>query len=139
MGHSAGGQLALCLAAHEASLHRAISLAGTIDLRKCFDLHLSHDAVAEFLGGKPDQVPDHYREADPAELAITNAKQWILHGDMDDTVPLSVSREYVAFKKRNSESVEWSNVAGCGHFDLIDPDSGPFKKQVIPAIFAALS
>ena len=31
MGHSAGGQLALCLAAHETSLRRAISLAGVVN------------------------------------------------------------------------------------------------------------
>ena len=34
MGHSAGGQLALCLAAHEAALHGVISLAGVVDLRR---------------------------------------------------------------------------------------------------------
>ena len=56
MGHSAGGQLALCLAAHEASLTRAISLAGVVDLKKAFALHLSHDAVVEFLGGTPEEV-----------------------------------------------------------------------------------
>ncbi len=65
MGHSAGGQLALCLAAHEPSLRHAISLAGIVDLKKTYELHLSNDAVVEFLGGKPDAVPDHYGEADP--------------------------------------------------------------------------
>jgi acetyl esterase/lipase len=139
MGHSAGGQLALCLAGHEASLQRAISLAGAIDLKKCFDLHLSNDAVAEFLGGKPEQVPDHYHEADPAELKINHAKQWILHGDVDDTVPVSISRDYVAAKKKKGEAVEWFDIAGCGHFELIDPGSEPFKKQVITAVSSALS
>jgi acetyl esterase/lipase len=38
LGHSAGGQLALCLASHEAAIHRAISLAGAVDLRKGFTL-----------------------------------------------------------------------------------------------------
>ncbi len=51
MGHSAGGQLALCLAAHEASIDRVISLAGVVDLKRAYALHLSNDAVAEFLGG----------------------------------------------------------------------------------------
>jgi acetyl esterase/lipase len=139
MGHSAGGQLALCLAAHEVSLRHAISLAGALDLKKCFDLHLSHDAVAEFLGGTPGQVPDHYREADPAELRITHAKQWILHGETDDTVPVSISRDYTALKKKNGESVELLDIPGCGHFELIDPGSEPFKKQVITAVSSALS
>jgi acetyl esterase/lipase len=34
MGHSAGGRLALCLAEHEPSVGRVISLAGVVDLRK---------------------------------------------------------------------------------------------------------
>src|SRR5512140_403262 len=45
MGHSAGGQLALCLAAHEPSVSRVISLAGVVDLQQAFELHLSDDAV----------------------------------------------------------------------------------------------
>ena len=72
---SAGGQLALCLAVHEPSVSRVISLAGVVDLKKGFALHLSSDAVAEFLGGKPGEVPEHYREADPMELKIPQAQQ----------------------------------------------------------------
>ena len=49
MGHSAGGQLALCLAAHESSLRQAISLAGVVDLKQAYTLHLSKDAVVEFI------------------------------------------------------------------------------------------
>src|SRR6266852_7735698 len=37
MGHSAGGQLALCLAAHEPSVKRVISLAGVADLQQAFE------------------------------------------------------------------------------------------------------
>jgi acetyl esterase/lipase len=127
MGHSAGGQLALCLAAHEPSLHRAISLAGVVDLKKAFTLHLSNDAVAEFLGGPPDAVPDHYREADPMELHIPQARQWLLHGKEDDTVPQQFSRDYVTYKKKTGESVELLEILRSSHFDLIDPASEAFK------------
>jgi acetyl esterase/lipase len=58
MGHSAGGQLALCLAAHESSLKRVISLAGVLDLQQAWEQHLSDDAVVEFLGGKPKTCPN---------------------------------------------------------------------------------
>ncbi len=98
MGHSAGGQLALCLAAHEERVRRVISLAGVLDLKKAFALHLSNDAVAKFLGGKPEAVPEHYREADPMESEIPQARQWILFGKDDDVVPPEFSREYVRFK-----------------------------------------
>ena len=139
MGHSAGGQLALCLAAHESSLKRVISLAGVADLKRAFELHLSHDAVVEFLGGKPNDVPEHYREADPDELSITQARQWLIHGSDDDTVPVAFSRDYFTVKKKRGENVELVEIAKCGHFDLIDPRSEAFKKQVLTAVLSALS
>jgi acetyl esterase/lipase len=138
MGHSAGGQLALCLAAHEDSVRQAISLAGVVDLKKAFVLHLSNDAVVEFLGGKPADVPEHYREADPMELSIPNARQWLLHGADDDTVPTAFSREYVEQKKKRGEQVQLVEIAHAGHFDLIDPGSEAFK-TVKATVLAALA
>ena len=136
MGHSAGGQLALCLAAHETSLRRAIALAGVVNLKKAFALHLSHDAVVEFLGGTPEEVPEHYRETDPMELEIPHARQWLLHGSNDDTVPVEFSRDYVEHKKK-SETVHLIEIPRCGHFDVIDPESIAFR-QVTAAVFSAM-
>jgi acetyl esterase/lipase len=138
MGHSAGGQLALCLAAHETSLRRAISLAGVVDLKRAFALHLSHDAVAEFLGGKPDAVPEHYREADPMKLNIPRPRQWLLHGSEDDTVPPEFSRDYVTQKKKAGESAELLEIPHAGHFDLIDPTSEAFR-QVANTVLTAVA
>ena len=138
MGHSAGGQLALCLAAHENSVTNTISLAGVVNLQKAFSLHLSNDAVVEFLGGSPADVPEHYREADPVELKIAHARQWLLHGTEDDTVPVAFSRDYVAQKKKAGELVELIEVADAGHFNFIDPRSEAFEK-VKDAVMAALS
>jgi len=128
MGHSAGGQLALCLAAHEPSVTSAIALAGVVNLKKAFDLHLSNDAVMQFLGGKPEDVPEHYREADPMELKIAHARQWLLHGAEDDTVPVTFSHEYASTKKQQAERVELVEIEHAGHFDVIDPASEAFKK-----------
>src|ERR1700693_3029156 len=52
MGHSAGGQLALCLAGHEPTVKAVISLAGVVDLQRAWEEHLSDDAVVTFLCGK---------------------------------------------------------------------------------------
>jgi len=137
MGHSAGGQLALCLAAHEPTVRHAISLAGVVDLRKAFALHLSRDAVLEFMGGTPEAVPEHYREADPMELSIQTAMQYLLHGAQDDTVPADFSRDYVARKKRAGESVQLVEIAQAGHFGLVDPHSEAFaqaKATVLKAL-----
>ena len=137
MGHSAGGQLALCLAAHEPSVKAAVSLAGVVDLQRAYELHLSHDAVVEFLGGTPSQVPDHYREADPMQLSITRAQQWLIHGSADDTVPPAFSRGYVDRKKKRSgteeEDVQLLEISAADHFDLIDPKSKawPQVEQIV--------
>jgi acetyl esterase/lipase len=132
MGHSAGGQLALCLAAHEPGVTRVVSLAGVVDLQRAYQLHLSNDAVVEFLGGTPVSVPDHYREADPMRISIRKARQWLIHGSADDTVPPEFSRDYVATKRKRTgpqkEDAHLLAIDGAGHFDLIDPRSSAWKQ-----------
>jgi acetyl esterase/lipase len=127
MGHSAGAQLALCLAAHERGVTRVVSLAGVVDLQRAYQLHLSNDAVVEFLRGTPAEVPDHYREADPMELSIPQAPQWLIHGASDDVVPPVFSRDYVSAKQTRSgkekEDAHLLEISGADHFDLIDPRS----------------
>jgi acetyl esterase/lipase len=127
MGHSAGGQLALCLAGHEPSAKHVISLAGVVDLRQAWEQHLSDDAVVEFLGGKPKDVPEHYREADPMQLSI-RAIQWLIHGAADDTVPPYFSRNYSEQKKKRGEDVHYLEISTAGHFQLIDPRSNAWPK-----------
>jgi len=127
IGHSAGGQLALCLAAHEPSIKRVISLAGVVDVQQAWELHLSDDAVVEFLGGKPKDVPEHYHEADPMQLSI-KATQWLVHGAADDVVPPLFSRHYAEEKKRRGEDVHYLELSTAGHFDLIDPRSSAWSK-----------
>lgn len=130
MGHSAGGQLALCLAAHEPGIRRVVSLAGVVDLQRAFELHLSNDAVVEFLQGTPQQVPEHYREASPIMLKVA-ASQVLIAGDKDDVVPPEMSRGYVSKKKREGEQVKLVEIPKCDHFDLIDPSSEAFKTVVV--------
>lgn len=127
IGHSAGGELGLCLAAHEPGVKAAISLAGVADLQRAYALHLSNDAVVEFLGGTPSEVADHYREADPMKLPVA-AKQWMVHGSVDDIVPPAFSRDYVSAKAKAKEDVRLLEIAGAGHFDLVDPRTEAWKK-----------
>lgn len=131
-GHSAGGQLALCLAAHEPSVRAVISLAGVVDLQRAYELHLSHDAVIEFLRGTPSEVPDHYREADPMRLSIAQARQWLIHGTADEVVPPAFSRDYVAHKQKRApkgkEDAYLLEIAAADHFDLIDPHSAAWSQ-----------
>jgi len=126
IGHSAGGQLGLCLAAHESGVKAVASLAGVVDLQRAYALHLSNDAVVEFLGGTPAEVGDHYKEADPMKLTI-GARQWLVHGATDDTVPPEFSRDYVAAKQKMKEDARLVEIAGAGHFEVVDPRSSAWK------------
>jgi acetyl esterase/lipase len=138
-GHSAGGQLALCLAAHEKSITRVVSLAGVLDLRRGWDLHLSNDAVAQFLGGSPTEVPEHYREASPAEQPIPHAIQKVIHGTADDSVPYEISKGYAEGKKKSGERVELITLPDTGHFEIVDPGSAvwPRIQEVVISLLHA--
>lgn len=135
-GHSAGGQLALCLAAHEPEITRALSLGGVLDLRRGWELHLSNDAVAGFLGGSPTEVPNHYREASPAEQRI-KARQVLIHGTADDSVPYELSQKYADQKRQSGENVELITLPGIGHFEIVDPGSKVWSK--VQAAFLELT
>jgi acetyl esterase/lipase len=126
MGHSAGGQLALCLAAHQPTLRGAFSLAGVLDMKRAWELKLSSDAVGEFLGGPPQRVAEHYREASPIELPMPAMPQRLLHGVGDGVVPVELSIRYRDRKHSLHENVQLTEVARTGHFELIDPRSAAF-------------
>jgi acetyl esterase/lipase len=127
IGHSAGGQLGLCLAAHEPAVKQVVSLAGVVDLQQAFELHLSDDAVVEFLGGTPKSISEHYHEADPMQLKVA-ATQWLIHGATDTVVPSPLSRNYAQQKKERGEDVHYLEISTAGHFDLIDPRSSAWPK-----------
>jgi acetyl esterase/lipase len=129
VGHSAGGQLALCLAAYEPSVTSVVSLAGVLDLKRAYDLHLSDDAAVEFLGGTPQQVPERYWKASPMNLKVT-ARQAIVTGNADQTVPPDFSSKYVEVKHAIGEDVELVVIPQADHLDVIDPDSDAFQMVV---------
>jgi pimeloyl-ACP methyl ester carboxylesterase len=83
--------------------------------------------VAEFLGGSPEKLPDVYRAASPAELRI-QAKQILLHGTSDDSVPYELSANYVKRKKQSGENVELITFENTGHFELVDPESAVWSR-----------
>jgi acetyl esterase/lipase len=126
-GHSAGGHLALYLAATESSITRVLSLAGVLDLRRAWELRLSNNAASEFLGGSPADLPERYREASPAERPIPHATQKLIHGTADDCVPCKISQNYAARKKIAGEDVDLLTLPGIGHFELVDPASSAWS------------
>jgi acetyl esterase/lipase len=123
-GHSAGGQLVLWLAKQRVlPLKGVVPLAPVADLRRAWELKLSSNVAADFLGGSPEEVPDRYRQASPMEMLPLGVRQRVIHGDRDEEVPLSISREFIAAARRSGDDATLTEVAGAGHFELIDPIS----------------
>jgi acetyl esterase/lipase len=119
-GHSAGGHLALWLAAkHPIDLRAAVALAGVSDLRRAWDLQLSGGVAGQLLGGSPKDVPERYSVASPIEMLPISVPQRLIHGTEDDIVPFAMSERFVAASK-NARLVP---LPGAGHFELIDPRS----------------
>ena len=118
LGHSAGGHLALWLAA-ERGAALAVSQAGVVDLVEAWRLGLSRRAPEELLGGAPNQVPDRYASASPAARLPLGVPQLLVHGRRDDTVPAEMSRAYAEQARRSGDAVELVETDE-GHFDCLD-------------------
>jgi len=133
VGHSAGGHLALWLAARpelpagapgagpRVRLRAAVSLAGVVDLRTADADSLGDGATAELLGGGIDVRPDRYAVASPRARLPLGVPQLLVHGDADDVVPMTQSRDYAAAARAAGDDVELLEVAGADHFAVIDP------------------
>jgi acetyl esterase/lipase len=137
LGHSAGGQLALWLAAHaenseakvsvpdlKVSIASVVALAPITDLRTFSGgIDYCNRAVAPYLGGTPDEVPDRFVFASPSELPTPSVPIYLVHGERDPYVPLSQSTTYRSGAAASRRQVTLELIEEAGHFDLIAPFS----------------
>jgi pimeloyl-ACP methyl ester carboxylesterase len=115
IGHSAGGHLALWAAANIAKVKRVIALAPVSDLQMTQNLDLDNGAARDFLGCDASERPD----LDPMKLSYPNAEIITIQGDQDIRVPVEMNRNFA----RSMPHMKYSEHAGIGHFEVIDPTS----------------
>ena len=121
VGHSAGGQLGLCVA-DEPYVRAVIALAGVCDLASAFAEGIGESAVLEFVGGSPAERPDAYGLADPLARIPGCVPVLLVHGDADQRVPVEQSRRYAAAANAaGGAGCELMEIPGADHFTLIDP------------------
>lgn len=138
IGHSAGGHLALWLAARQAlpegetlrgtdplRIDTAISQAGIADLRAAMQ-RTGHacgtDAPTAMAGGK-------FALTSPPEMPVSKAQQIQFHTDKDRIAPPAYAQDYAAAMKKRGVTVETQVHGPEGHVELIAPTSRSWAAQ----------
>jgi acetyl esterase/lipase len=111
IGHSAGGHLAVRVAA-DVPLTAVVSQAGALDLYELERRGTSDHVVRQFLGGSPGEVPERYEAATPRPPAVPLL---LVHGALDEDVPLEISRDFGAG--------ELVVIEDEGHMEHLEPAS----------------
>ncbi|TMI59608.1 hypothetical protein E6H16_08760 [Candidatus Bathyarchaeota archaeon] len=89
--------------------------------------------MTRLIGGPPDQYPDRYDVGSPIELLPNAARQVLIHGTLDNAVPVSQSEQYVRRAAESGDECSLVKLEGTGHFELIDPESDAWS-SVLTAV-----
>ncbi len=137
LGHSAGGHLALWAASRErlpagapgaladgagVGLRQTIVQAGVADLAGSYRLWHG-GAAGELMGGGPDERPERYDVGDPMRLLPASTPVLLVHGVLDETVSIELSRNYASAARAGAGEVELVEIEGEAgrHRAHIDP------------------
>jgi acetyl esterase/lipase len=123
VGHSAGGHLALWLAAQGRALPESFRVAAAVGLAAITDLAAyaraegsCQSVTPQLMGGMPDDHPELYAEASPAALSYAVPVS-LLRGDQD---PIVGADQFAI------DGAVREQIPGAGHFDLIHPKTPAF-------------
>lgn len=135
-GHSAGGHLALWLAARPnldqqsplyapapQPLSGVVSLAGIPDMAEAAVRDLCNGSGVELMGGDPHEVNYRYTQGSPLCLMPMSTPQVWINGDADQIIPLDYAQDCLQRARQTKTQVEMTVLPGAGHFELVDPDS----------------
>jgi len=118
-GHSAGGHLALWLAANDESVAGVIGLAAITNLSEYATGSGScQRATPQLMNGLPDADSTNYAQADPMILQNPQSPLVLISAELDVIVPPSENTPYVT-KTRAQHHI----LDDVGHFDLVAPIS----------------
>ena len=142
IGHSAGGHLAMWLAARpklpKSSVlyaNNPLRLKGVVDLDGPADLKATlpmqqpvcgSPVITQLLGGTPEEQPQRYREASPVEMLPLGVRQEFFAGRMF----AAQAPAYEASAKRAGDAVHASVFNQAGHLVFIDPGSAVWPEVI---------
>ena len=123
LGHSAGGHLALWLAARHriAAIGTVICLGGLPDLAAVAaspDNGCGTEVIAQLTD---PQRPSPYADTSVPPLLPLDAAQDLVNGREDRIVPYRLADEYVAHARAAGDAIRLHTIADTGHVELITP------------------
>lgn len=133
IGHSAGGHLTLWAASARPTerIVGAMALGPAADLVLAYERNLGDGAATAFLGVDAAQRAD----IDPKRMASPAIPTTIVHGVLDEIVPIALAESYVA----SHPNVGLVRLPDAGHFAVIDPLSNewPIVRRELEGLLAA--
>lgn len=143
VGHSAGGHLALWLAARrnipvDSPLHSSaalpiahvISLGGLPDLEATAnspDNGCGTQVVGKLIGTNRQ---DPYRDTSVPRLLPLGVQQTLVNGREDRIIPFRMATDYVARATTAGDAVTLVEVPETGHVELVTPDTAAWRRTV---------
>lgn len=122
-GHSAGGHLAMWWVRRRGTgrppVRHVVALAPVADLIEAHRRGLGDQAVDALMGGSPEELPEAYAAANPGAMPPGDVPVTVIHGTLDDRVPVDMSRTL--------EGVDLIELPEVDHFGLIDPLAPPYS------------
>jgi pimeloyl-ACP methyl ester carboxylesterase len=86
-------------------------------------LELGRGAVAEWLGRDASERED----LDPMVRPPIAAETLFIHGDLDERVPLELSRKYLAEMEKFGKEIGLEILTGTSHFEMMEIPSPTFE------------
>jgi acetyl esterase/lipase len=144
VGHSAGGHLALWLAArvrlpagsalasgHPLRIDHVISLGGLPDLEATAaspDNGCGTHVVAQLTGPATAGHPDPFADTSVTRLLPIGVRQDLVNGEDDRIIPERLATGYVAKARAAGDEVALHLIPDTGHVELIAPGSAAWAK-----------
>ena len=144
VGHSAGGHLALWLAArpklpvtsslyteHPLKIAHVISLGGLPDLEATaasLDNGCGTEVVARLTGKATPERPDVFADTSVPRLLPIHVPQDLVNGENDRIIPMRLGTGFLDQATRSGDWAILHRIADTGHVELIAPESAAWAE-----------
>jgi acetyl esterase/lipase len=144
IGHSAGGHLAMWVAARkllssDSALYAVdpLPIRGVVDLAGPGDMETEiavevgacqSRVVEQLLGGSPVEVPERYAQVSASKMLPLGVPQVLVWGDHDNLRPMWLGERYAKAATAAGDSVELIVLPSLGHFEVASPYSPAWPK-----------